>query len=157
MHTSCRRATKGSFLAVGILLISACDDPASVCPGEWSEAVDPLITIQSAVNATDRAPISQLTLSEIHYLGQPQGAEDIEFYLNSNAQNMTGDGDRLVCSVPCGFAAQEGPWEFTLSSPGYVPERISLDASYSGTERIDECKLKFIDGPVLDIELEPVA
>lgn len=127
-----------------------------MCPTDWTEAVDPLMTFRTAVNATNGVPVSQLTLSEISYLGQPQRAEDISFLLNSNAKNMTGDGDRLICSVPCGFAAQEGEWEFTVSAPGYLPQRILLDASYAGTERIDECRLKHIDGPVLDIELQPV-
>lgn len=126
-----------------------------LCPSDYYVALDPLITIQSAVSATDGSAIGQVTISEIYYEGVRQNEADIRFLLNSNARNMTDEGDRMTCTVACGFAGEEGRWEFMLSAPGFADKRIGLDAFYAGSERIDECSLKPTDGPILDVSLEP--
>ena len=56
--------------------------------------------------------------------------QDLRFLVTGPAYGVEIQGDSLVCSVPCGFATQEGNYILPVSAAGYPPQDRGYDARY---------------------------
>ncbi len=137
----------GAFLVVGCR--------SQMCPAGDVRSRDPLLTIASARNSQTGAAITRLTLSEIRANGRLQTAADVQFYTkHALSRNIFGDGERLICTVECAIGGEPGPWEFTISAPGFQDRRVSYDLRYAGTES-DKCTTYLVGGLSIDVTLDP--
>lgn len=128
---------------------------SQMCPAGDIVSRDPLLTITSARNSQTGAAITRLTLSEIRVNARLQNATDVQFYTKHElSRNISGDGERLICNVECAIGGEPGPWEFTISAPGFQDKRVSYDLRYAGTES-DKCTTYLVGGLSIDVILDP--
>lgn len=128
---------------------------SQVCPALDVVSRDPLWLIRSVRHGQSGAAVPQVTLSDIVILGGRQTAADMQFFAKHQlSRNISADGDRLICTVECTFGGEQGPWEFTISAPGFRDKRVSYDMQYSGRE-YDRCTMYFVGSFPVDITLEP--
>jgi hypothetical protein len=86
-------------------------DLVGICEHVYEE---PLVRIESARHGATGAEASAVALSAVTIYGQSM--TDAE--LLETGENLTLDGDRLVCTIPCAFGQAEGDYAFTYEAAG---------------------------------------
>ena len=115
------------------------------------EYVDPLFTIVEAKNAISGTPVSPVYLSSILFGDEPLPAE---FLTYANAYGVNVVGDRLRCTVPCGFSSLQGEYQFAIGGAGYRDTTITLEGRYGRAD--GGCPSRFYDGVEITLALTPL-
>lgn len=117
-----------------------------------ARADEPVLTLQTATNATSGQPVwQQLKLTHIKLNDQPA---DLTMLMLGASKNVTLAGDALVCTAACAFGGVvEGRYSFTVEAPGYQPRAYVVDAAFAG--RSGSCPLTLSNGTKLDVALVP--
>jgi len=77
-------------------------------------------------------------------------------FLPQEAVNVRAVGSSLECTVPCGFATQEGALSFTVSAPGFVTRSVAANGAYSSrTGNGAGCPLNLAGGNRIAVALSP--
>ena len=123
--------TRSTFLAsVSLLLgLSACGgggEEANLAGACFVAYAEPSLIIASVQNAVSAASVPVVSLSNITLDGMAFNSS----YLPPGA-NVRPIGSTLECTLPCGFAVQEGALAFTVSAPGYVARSVAANGAYS--------------------------
>ena len=122
-------------LGVFVLLVTGCDSTqtAGTCQVEWE---DPLIRITEAEDTSSNESIRELTLTDITRDGSDVRVPLLS--LRSGAEALSEDS--LRCSIPCGFANDEGEYAFTVSAPDYQSKEVDLGkVEYNEREERGPC------------------
>jgi len=100
---------------------TGCDSrrTAGTCQVEWE---DPLIRITEAKGTSSGKSIPELILTDI-----TRDGSDVRVPLLSLRSGATAlSEDSLRCSIPCGFANDEGKYVFTVSASDYQSKEVDL-------------------------------
>lgn len=110
--------------------------------------LDPVIHIPAVTDYATGEEIDSFVISDVVLDGQPIPVDRLTRVFSSGAE---AEGDSLVCSTPCGFGTDEGRYELTVSSSGYCPRRVDLEAQYDTFE--GGCPSSNGGGVLLEISL----
>ena len=108
-------------LGVFVLSVPGCDSSRTVgtCQVEWE---DPLIRITEAQGRESGESIPELVLTDITLDGSKVRAP----LLSPDSGATAVSEDSLRCTVPCGFAHDEGAYAFKVSAADYRSETVNL-------------------------------
>jgi len=125
------------FFGAFALLLTGCDSGGAIevgsCGVDWE---DPLIRITEAEGASSGESIPELILTDI-----TRDGSKVRVPLLALASGTTAvSEDSLRCSVPCGFANDEGEYAFVVSAAGYQAKDINLgEVEYDEREERGPC------------------
>lgn len=116
--------------------------------------LDPLVSIVEVTDAVTDEPIASVRLQSLHWNGHD--IADARFFTEVGAptHGVTALGGDLVCEVACGFANQEGLYNFTVHHDGYRDTTVSINATYRKVERT--CPIRGSGGVILQLQLSPL-
>jgi len=114
-------------------------------------AAEPSLIISSVQNSVSAASVPIVSLSNITLDGM---AFNLSF-LPREAVNVQVVGSSLECTVPCGFAVQEGAFSFTASAPGYAVRSVAANGAYSSSTGTG-CPLYLTGGTRITVSLSPL-
>jgi hypothetical protein len=108
-------------LGVVLLLVTGCDTNATqgTCQVEWE---DPLIRITEAKSRGSGESIPELILTDITLDGSKARVP----LLSPDSGATVISEDSLRCAVPCGFATDEGEYNFTVSASNYRSRQVDM-------------------------------
>lgn len=99
-------------------------------------AAEPLVTVESVADSASGAPVPVVFVSNVRYSGfPPLLPTSLVDPQRAPVRQATVEGDAVRCVVICGFGSSEGPYEVTISAPGYRPRTVNFAAEYN---RLDD-------------------
>ncbi|MDD3764506.1 MAG: hypothetical protein PHP86_14550 [Nevskiales bacterium] len=110
---------------------------------------DEVLHIDQASGATTDAVIGEVLLSQFVVNDHAVPADDL---VVSRHTNVTVEGDKLRCVVPCSFGLVEGDWQFVAEATGYAPTAQSVSAAYATF--VGGCPSYDTDGTHVEILLD---
>ena len=143
-----RPQTVHAALGFTLVISVACSNGTGTCNFVY---VEPLFTISSATNSVTNGPIPQVRISALRV----DNVSVPVTYLSevSVAHDVTVEGDQLLCTVDCGFAATPGAYQFTVSGAGYRDTSVTVAATYLRTD--NSCPVRVSGGVQLNLTLSP--
>jgi hypothetical protein len=87
---------------------------------------DPALRIVHA--AASGTPLAELFIESITINGRD--LPDLSSLVSLPAVNLSLDGARLRCRLPCGLGTEEGTWQVTVSAPGLQAKQFVIPVSY---------------------------
>ena len=145
-----------SIIPVAILLFSftGC---GSENGGENEQVVGPCVmyedgeplTIQEVTRSDTGEALAEITL--VHVLFRDEPFDYLDGHISAY-DNLTPDGDNLICTLPCSFNEQ-GTFSFTIESPGLEPIDVNVEARFESWE--GGCPGRYYDGTVVAYTLDP--
>jgi len=122
-------------LGAYMLVATGCDSrrTAGTCQVEWE---DPLIRITEAEGTSSGESIPELILTDITRDGSEVRVPLLS--LRSGATALSEDS--LRCSIPCGFANDEGEYAFVVLAADYQSKEVNLgEVEYDEREERGPC------------------
>lgn len=115
------------------------------------QAAEPLVTVDAVVDSASGADIPVILVDKVRYSGFPLPPVSLVDPQRAPVRQVTVEGDAIRCAVTCGFGSNEGPYEVTITAPGYRSRTITFSAEYS---RLDAgCPRLQRDGTKLSLTL----
>jgi hypothetical protein len=74
-------------------------------------------------------PLADVFIESITINGRD--LSDLSSLVNHPAVNLSLDGARLRCRLPCGLGTEEGTWQMTVSAPGLQAKQFVIPVSYA--------------------------
>ncbi len=142
------RVLSGCLLA----LLAGCsnsgddDGDVGICLHSFEDEV---LHIDKANGTITDAVIGEVLLSQFVVNDHAVSADDL---VVSRHTNVTVEGDKLRCVVPCSFGIVEGDWQFVAEATGYAPTAQSVSAAYATF--VGGCPSSNADGTHVEILLD---
>lgn len=96
------------------------------------QAAEPLITVELVADSASGAPVPVVFVSNVRYGDfPPLLATSLVDPARAPVRQATVEGDAVRCVVTCGFASSEGPYEMTISAPGFHARTVNFTADYN--------------------------
>jgi len=111
------------------LLITACDHFRETPIGPCEHTIlDPVIEIVDVFDENSGQNIEEFKITRAL-----RDSQHIELYtlINNVSFNSVIYDSVLYCNSPCGFAAEEGEYQLTLSASGYGDTTVVIDARFA--------------------------
>ncbi|WP_263786367.1 hypothetical protein [Salinibacter grassmerensis] len=122
-------------LGAYMLVATRCDSrrTAGSCQVEWK---DPLLRITEGKGTSSGESIPELILTDITRDGSEVRVPLLSLRSGATALNE----DSLRCSIPCGFANDEGEYAFVVSAEDYQSKEVNLgEVEYDEREERGPC------------------
>lgn len=116
--------------------------------------LDPLVSVVEVKDAVTQSPLASVRLHSLYWNGNFIG--DARFFTEVGpvAHGVTSLGGEILCQVACGFGVGDGLFTMTVHRDGYRDTTLSINASYSKTERT--CPIRVSEGVTLRLVLAPL-
>ena len=98
-------------------------------------AAEPLVTVELVADSASGAEVPVVLVSNVRYSGFPLLPTSLVDPQRATVRQATVEGDAVRCVVICGFGSNGGPYEVTITAPGYRPRTVNFAADYN---RLDD-------------------
>ncbi len=88
---------------------------------------DPVLHIQSVINAQTGRSVQALNILQVFRNGQ----QETSLSLLSVSYNVTMIDSTLLCGLPCGFGTQAGTYSLAVAAKGCRDTTITFEANYA--------------------------
>jgi hypothetical protein len=115
---------------------------------------DALLHITSATDVTTGATLGDVVIKDVRFGGVP--VTDLRSLVDIAplAKGVTIEGAQIRCVVSCGFAVDEGRYEFVVSKPGYKDYPVAIDAHFNKVS--GDCERTLSRGVEISVQLAPL-
>ena len=108
-------------------------------------AAEPLVTVELVADSASGAPVPVVFVSNVRYGGfPPLLPTSLDDPQRAPVRQATVEGDAVRCVVICGFGSMGGPYELTITAPGYRSRTLAFAADYNSLD--DGCPRLQRDG-----------
>lgn len=118
--------------------------PCVVLPSE------PVVQITSAIDAVNRQPLEQVTLTNFRMNGTPVAP----VVVMTPSTGVTLAGSSLRCTPPCGFGGADATFALTVEAGGYTPTPVTVEARYA--DFTGGCPAYLSGGTKISVALAPI-
>lgn len=137
---------------VVIPLLSSCErQSVGICAVFYR---DPVITVVSVSDASTSLSLGSVLIGEVKISGNRVSPIESLVAVNAPVTNVEVLGDRLRCTVACGFGNMPGTYEMRLHHDGYRDTTVVVVARYARKQG-NSCPVTFSQGSVLNVGLQP--
>jgi len=119
------------------------------------EFVDPLVQINSVMDASSGDELTQIKMSDLMIHGESRQFDQLNSDFLSRV-DIIEDGDSAICTLPCTLFTEEGDYSMEVSATAFESKRIDFSPRYANFETDDSGCTTTVSGSYeLTFSLEP--